>query len=367
MRAEPLLVAALGGESVPWPADAGPAFESEVFAAAVDHGVAALLASAPPVTRWPESLRLALQDARRRAAATEVIQRQALIRLLEALGRADVRCLLLKGAQLAYSHYRQPWLRPRFDTDLLIQPGERRRADAVLRGLGYGPSAQVSGTLVAHQAQYQRRDRYGLTDTVDLHWKVTNPHVFADALTFNELMAAARTVPELGECARGPSNVHALIVACVHRVAHHHDCDQLIWLYDIHLLAGAMAPGERTEFLDQACAKRLRSICGSGLARAQLQFGTQHPAGWLARLQTSGDDEAEPTAAFLRQGLRRIDILKSDLRAVRGWAPKIRLIREHLFPPAAFVRARYGSDTPLLLAYVDRILGGVGKWFRALS
>ena len=153
MRAEPLLVAALGGESVPWPADAGPAFESEVFAAAVDHGVAALLASAPPVTRWPESLRLALQDARRRAAATEVIQRQALIRLLEALGRADVRCLLLKGAQLAYSHYRQPWLRPRFDTDLLIEPGERRRADAVLRGLGYGPSTQVSGTLVAHQAQ----------------------------------------------------------------------------------------------------------------------------------------------------------------------------------------------------------------------
>jgi hypothetical protein len=59
--------------------------------------------------------------------------------------------------------------------------------------------------------------------------------------------------------------------------------------------------------------------------------------------------------------------LKSDLRAVRGWTPKIRLLREHLFPAAAFVRSRYGSDTPLLFAYIARILAGVGKWFRAAS
>jgi hypothetical protein len=363
---EPLLIAALGGESAPWPAEADRAFESAVLAAATDHGVAALLASAAIVTSWPDRVRCALQDARRFAAATEAIRRQDLIQLLAAFPQAGVRCLLLKGAQLAYTHYRQPWLRPRFDTDLLIQRDDRGRADAVLRGLGYTPSAQVSGTLISHQLQYQRHDRYGLTDTVDVHWKVTNPHVFADALTFDELVAAARAVPPLGDPARGLSDVHALILACVHRVAHHPNADKLIWLYDIHVLAGAMTPGQREEFLEQARIKRLRAICASGLERAVRYFGTAHPAAWLDRLQ-AGNDQHEPTAAFLRHDLRRVDILKSDLRAVPGWTPKLRLLREHLFPATAFVRSRYGSGTPLLFAYVARILAGVGKWFRAPS
>lgn len=367
MRAEPLLVAALRGESVPWPAHGGVALEHAVFEAAIDHGVAALLASAATATSWPRRLHLALQDARRLAAATEALQRQDLIRLLSALGQANVRCLLLKGAPLAYTHYRHPWLRPRFDTDLLIDRADRARADAVLRGLGYVPSAQVSGTLVSHQLQYQRLDRYGLADTVDLHWKVTNPHVFADTLTFDELSTAARAVPQLGDDARTLSDVHALILACVHRVAHHQNCDRLIWSFDIHLLVSAMDPRQHAEFLELACVKRLRSVCAAGLDSALCRFGTRHPAGWRDRLQTGSAGEVEPTAAFLQQRLRRIDILRSDLLAVRGWARKIRLIREHLFPPADFVRARYGSDIPVLFAYVDRILGGVGKWFRAPS
>lgn len=367
MRAEPLLVAALRGEAMPWPADADLALESAVVEAATDHHVAALLAPAATINRWPDRLQSALHDVRRLAAATEAIQRRDLIRLLAAFGDVNIGCLLLKGAQLAYTHYSQPWLRSRFDTDLLIRPSDRGRADAVLRGLGYSRSTQVSGTLVAHQLQYQRHDRYGLNDTVDLHWKVTNPHLFADALTFDELMAAARAVPQLGDRALGLSNVHALILACVHRVAHHQNSDRLIWLYDIHLLAGAMTPGERAEFLALARVKRLRSICACGLGRAQSRFGTEYPARWLDHLQTGRDDEIEPTAAFLDQGLRRIDILLSDLRAVGGWMRKIRLLREHLFPPAAFIRARYGSGTSLLFAYVNRILGGVGKWFRAPS
>jgi hypothetical protein len=367
VRAEPLLVAALGGESVPWPADAGRAFENAVFEAAIDHGVAALLASATTATTWPGRLHLALQDARRLAAATEVLERQDLMRVVSAFGQADVRCLLLKGAPLAYTHYRHPWLRPRFDTDLLVDLGERARADAVLRGLGYVPSPQVSGTLVSHQRQYQRRNRHGLADTVDLHWKVTNPHVFADTLTFDELWTPARAVPQLGGDARTLADVHALILACVHRVAHHQNYDRLIWSYDIHLLVSGMDRRQHAEFLELACVKRLRSICAAGLDSAQRRFGTRQPAGWRDRLQTGSDGEVEPTAAFLQQGLRRIDILRSDLRAVRGWTRKIRLVREHLFPPADFVRARYGSDTPMLFAYVDRILGGVGKWFRAPS
>ena len=365
MRADELLAAALRDQAAPWPADADETFATALFDEARRHGVAALVATAAAVGQWPEQLRLAFLKARRDDAAIEALRRDELRRLLTALHDEGIRCLLMKGAQLAYTHYPQPWLRPRFDTDVLIAPGDRERADAALRAIGYTPSPHVSGTLVAHQFQYQRRNQYGLADVIDLHWKVTNPHAFADVLPFDELDTAPRLIPQLGKHARGLSNVHALMLACVHRVAHHQNSDLLIWLYDIHLLATAMTPEERQQFVALARAKRLRSVCASSLDHARHQFGTYHPEGWRDRLESFG--EAEPTAEFLQHDLRRVDILLSDLRLVGGWTRKLRLLREHLVPPPAYVRARYGSHTPLVVAYVDRIVTGVGKWFRAAS
>ena len=365
MRADELLAAALRDEAAPWPAGADGAFAAALFDEARRHGVAALVATAAAVGEWPEELRLAFLKARRDDAAIEALRRDDLRRLLTALHNEGIRSLLMKGAQLAYTHYAQPWLRPRFDTDLLIAPDDRERADATLRAIGYAPSPHVSGTLVVHQFQYRRRNRYGLADVIDLHWKVTNPHVFADVLAFDELNTAARVIPQIGEHASGLSNVHALMLACVHRVAHHQNSDLLIWLYDIHLLATAMTQEERQQFAELARAKRLRSICASGLDHARHRFATYHPEGWRDRLECSGD--VEPTAEFLQHDLRRVDILLSDLRTISGWTRKLRLLREHLVPPPAYVRARYGPDMPLVFAYVDRVVTGVGKWFRAAS
>lgn len=366
MPPEALLIAALRGEAPPWPAGGGAALETALLEAAHEHGVSALLASIPAVGQWPGTLQGAFRDFRRDEAVVESLRRESLQRLVDAFGQAEVRFLVIKGAQLAYTHYAQPWLRPRFDTDLLVPVADRERADAVLRGLGYEPAIQVGGSLVSHQLQYERRDRHGCADVVDLHWKVANPHLFAGALTFDELAAAAQPIPLLGDDAYGPSNVHALILACVHRVAHHRNSDLLIWLYDIHVLADSLSVEERVTFLELTRRKHLRSICAAGLDHARLRFGTPDPDGWFDQLRLS-DGEIEPTAAFLQQGRRRVDILWSDLRAVGGWSRKMRLLREHLFPPAAYMRARYGHDTPLLVAYADRVVTGVGRWFRAPS
>ena len=367
MRPEELLAAALRGEAAPWHADARDASESTLLDAARQHGVTALVASSAAADCWPGTIQCALRAGRRDEAVREAVKRDDLCRLQAAFEQAGVHSLLVKGAQLAYTHYPQPWLRPRFDTDVLVAPDDRLRADGALRALGYMPSHQVTGSVVAHQLQYQRHDRYGFADTIDLHWKVTNPHVFADVLTFDELAAAARPIPALGPHARGPSSVHALLLACVHRVAHHQNSDLLIWLYDIHLLFGALDADEREEFLEVARIKRLRSVCASGLDSAARWLGTRLPEAYRDRLETGVDEEREPSAAFLQPGMRRVDILRSDLRAVGGWRRKVRLIREHLFPPAAYVRARYGPNTPLVFAYLDRVLTGVGKWFRAPS
>ena len=89
---------------------------------------------------------------------------------------------------------------------------------------------------------------------------------------------------------------------------------------------------------------------------------------WIDRLQNTAAPD-EPTAAFLRTDLKKIDVLVSDLRTLDSWRQRIALIREHLFPPVAYMRQAYGVTNPVLLpfTYVIRAITGVAKWFRANS
>ena len=212
-RLDTLALAALRHEHAPWPDAAGVEVEHTFLEAVADHGVTALLSSAPALDFWPDGIRSAIRDATRFEIAVEAIRRQELAGLLADLASAGVRGLLLKGAHLAYSHYPHPWLRPRLDTDLLVSPRDRENADRLLRAAGYRPGTAFGGEFVTHQFQYRRTNRYGLEDIIDLHWKIANPHVFADALRFEELHAESIGIDALGPDARGVSPAHALIIA----------------------------------------------------------------------------------------------------------------------------------------------------------
>ncbi len=361
---ERLIEAALRGEAVRWPASPPPGLDTAVIDSADDHGVAPLLATVPSVASWPPPVRSSFTSAHRFEAACEIARREALVGVLTQFARAGIRSLLLKGAQLAYTHYRRPWLRPRLDTDLLVAPGDRSRANEVLQTMGYRPGTHFGGELVTHQRLLERDTPNAWIDVLDLHWKIANPHVFADALTFEELDRDAVPIAGLGPNARGLSDVHAFVLACIHRVAHHRNSERLIWLYDIHLLARGMGAERRAQAAELATATRLRSVCESGLATALARFPAPVQDGWLAPLEATGAGGREPSAAFLRSGWRPIDTLDSDLRALGGWKAKSTLIREHLFPPVAYIRRAYDVSSPALvsLAYVHRIATGAGRW-----
>ena len=55
-----------------------------------------------------------------------------------------------------------------------------------------------------------------------------------------------------------------------------------------------------------------------------------------------------------------------DLQALPNWGARVRLIREHVLPSAAYMRAKYGvrSNAALPALYVWRVLCGLPKWFR---
>jgi hypothetical protein len=336
-----------------------------VCRAAHHHGVLPLLADRIP--SWPalpESFTSRFRDDASRHLAADLGREAELRRCLTDLDRAGIPALVMKGAHLAYRYYSRPDLRPRIDTDLLVTPDRRDDIDRILIAAGYARRPEMSGELVTSQAMYVKRQGDAVLHAVDVHWRVANPQVFAGVLTFDELSRDAETLPELGSTARGLSPVHALLMACVHRVAHHYDDDCLIWLYDIHLIASDLSADEWRGFLTLARDRSVVAVCRQGLATAREAFGTTWPALVVAEWTGQQPLGSEPTAAYLAGDRSLAEHLWIDLRALPSWSRRWQLIKEQVFPPARYMRDVYApaSAAPLPVLYTRRVLHGARKW-----
>jgi len=332
---------------------------------ALYHGVVPALAERlRALDDAPADVTEAARVEARRALALDAIRDRELRELISALTARGLRALLMKGAHLAYSHYERPDLRTRADTDLLIAASDRDAIFATLEARGYQRPTHVAGTLVMYQAIFTKGDPDQLAHVVDVHWRVANPQVFADLLTYDELAATAVPVPALGPGAWGPSEPHALLLACVHRVAHHYGADLMHWLYDIHLIASRMTEAEWKVFVALAEERGVASICWQSLADAASDFGTALPALVVAAPHLAHPDVEARTSAFLRGERRHIEQVVSDLRALPTWRDRVRLMTQHVFPSAAYMRTQYApaSSAPLPVLYVRRALHGARKW-----
>ena len=360
MNTTALLSAALSGDPAStsalerWPIDA-------VKDAARRHGVLPLLADR--VGGSSARLREALGADAAGEVAADLFREAELRRVLDGFAAAGVAALVIKGAALAYTHYERPDLRARDDSDLLIQPDGQPAAHGVLGALGYRRGQHVAGELVSAQAAYTKRLDGATVHTIDLHWRIANPHVFTHVLTFEELRRDAVPVAGLGASAFAPSAPYALFLACVHRVAHHRDADLLIWVYDIHLLASRLTPAEWRTFLALAIERDMATICRQGLTRAAAAFNTIIPDAVSGALQLR-PGRREASAAFLTPERAQFATLLSDLRTLRSWRERRRLVREHLLPSSSYMRETYApsSRAPLAVLYFWRALRGAWRW-----
>jgi hypothetical protein len=134
---------------------------------------------------------------------------------------------------------------------------------------------------------------------------------FSRILPWERLAAEARPCAAFDTGATVLSPPHALLLACLHRVAHHFDPPTLIWVYDIHLLASSMSEDETARFVRLAVDGGLAAICARGLGLAQHHFRTTLPAAF-DHLVPAGD---EPLAAYMDQGFRPV-VARTPLSAV---------------------------------------------------
>ena len=333
------------------------------------HGVAPLayraLHDRGRLAELPGVVGDALARAAREAALLESLRRDDAETVLGELAAAGVRPLVYKGAAVAYSHYPEPWLRWRADTDLLVAEDDRAAASRVFERLGFVRTVRPSGRLVTNQSTYAAARR-GARTIYDVHWKIADPIAFADLLRYETLDARAVALPALAPVARRLSDVDAIAVACIHRVAHHNDAETLADLYDLALLARGLAADGWQRLVTLASAVRIRRVCARGLTLAADLFDVRVPDQVRHALAEGG--EAEATSAYLGGRLRRIDLLRSDLQALGGWRARLTLLREHVLPAPAYILDYYGRRQPLLLPalYLHRILRGAGDWFRPI-
>jgi len=293
---------------------------------------------------------------------SDAVQVRELVSVLRALEDEGAIPLVFKGAALAHTHYAESWRRPHADADVLIAPESRERVFAVLRRLGYEHLTFISGDLVMYQAPFERVDHLGIDHLLDIHWRIANPQVVSQVLTHDELVARRVMVRVQDYAMRVPSAVDSLLIACVHRAVHHPDVEQRYWIEDIHRLASGFGRSEWETFTARAADRSVRTICFQGLKRAEALFQTAVPPEVLTAL-SAGPSEA--SAVFVRNGLRPVDRLVADARAL-GLVGSARLLREHVLPPAHYMQAKYGVTSRAWLPafYVSRVLNGIRKWWR---
>jgi hypothetical protein len=277
-------------------------------------------------------------------------------RVLDGLHEAGVPALLVKGAHVEWTCYAHPHQRERSDTDLLVRDSDVAAVGAVLTSAGYEPAVQPGGRVAVTQRTWLRTDAAGVDHAIDLHWRLSNVQIFRSCLDWDELWSSRVSIPPLGPHAYGPSLEPALILACIHRLAHHARSPRQVWLDDIDLLCGLLDEKQWSTLTALACSRGLGGAVAVSLHDASAACGTTVPARVLRDLQAPGATSLE-VARFIARPRTRLGVAFSDWRQL-SVRDRLTFIRDHVLPPPSYIRDRYAVTSVPAIAwmYMHRIL-----------
>jgi hypothetical protein len=303
---------------------------------------------------------------RRRLALREGVAHGELVRVTSAFASAGIRAAILKGSALAYTHYAEPWCRPRIDLDLLVPRAARDRARELMRALGYHEGRPMSSRWLMQQDAWKRHAVAGVPLDCDVHFELTNRQFFAAKLAAADLLDRAVPAPFAGAGATQLDPVDALIYSCVHRVAHHSHEARLIWHADIARQGAALAPDSVARFVERARAAGLASIAAQELRIAGALWNERKGAlapEVVRDLSQAG--RGESAAKFLSGPRGPAGDLWLDLQALPRWRDRAGLAAELLFPSREYMLRQPGvTPRNLVWRYVRRYVDWPRRWFR---
>ncbi len=188
----------------------------------------------------PPEARAALQAAQRTRAAKNLLAARQLAAVLDALGRAGIVAIPLKGVALAEALYGDPAARAVSDLDVLVPRRDVARAFEVLLGRGYQHGEDVAVGPAEIEALLDSNMEYSFLPPepdgllrLELHWDVAW-RWRGDGAALADLWGAARPGTYRGAPAFTMSPEWRVLYLCVH--AARHRWGRLKWLVDVHEL-----------------------------------------------------------------------------------------------------------------------------------
>lgn len=332
------------------------------------HGIALLLANgATELANWPNDLVQALQEQARLQAIWEADHSAAIANLINALQKASITAIIMKGTALAYSVHRDPAVRRRGDTDLLIETSQRNHVRRVFGESGF----KLAGEQRPLQETWNLEAPSGFIHQVDLHWAASSSFAISAAIERDHLRDRKEALPRLSPIAVSAGPIDTFIQICINRSGHSvfgynagdrklMDGDRLIWAVDLHLLAAGFSESDIADLI--AIAERWgasRSVA-SGIAFARRVTGVQFPESIEPQLsqgvpRNDISDYFEAGSAYLR--------FKKDFVNARGVRAKLAFAWHQTFPGREFMGERYPHQRgwPMAALYVRRLLDGATK------
>jgi hypothetical protein len=323
------------------------------------------LAAGLPDAVVPGPARERLACDARAGRARHLVMTAELGRVLRRCRAAGLPVIVLKGPALAETVYPEPALRPFSDLDLLVRPADRLAMDVLLRDLGHRRLADEHTWEfdIAWDGATLYEAPAGVH--VDLHWSLLTEPRFAwspgaQAGVWERavpLTVAGETALQLGR--------EDLVLHLATHLAVHHSLAGTLRYWDLALVLERWgADLDWPVLLARIADWRVRRAVFFALRGAHGLFDAPVPPAVLAALRPRGP-RAAALAALLRAvapaRLPRLEYLLTLLLADR--ARDLRgALRQALWPPAAWLQARYRLDTgsrlALYLTHVRR-LGGL--------
>lgn len=310
-----------------------------------------------------------LQSYLRVATAREALRtkvcREMHAGVLQALDRAGLPAIALKGGALADTAYETPVERHCHAIHLLVRPDAMRGIDRVVRACGFRPTRLVEARPGARRG-FRHEDGLPLVVNAGLY----DPPIYRDDP--DALWSASTPATIAGVSARVPAPTHHLIYVLA-SAYHERERGHLRWACDGWLLIHGRTAIDWNEFVRKVQGSRLELPVDTMLRYLAVRLGAPVPGQAIASLDDRAEQARRPAleAAFSGAVVGVSSFREMWFRRVRSRAGRSLLLRFLFLPSADYLLYRFGPGArawgPLRHAYRPLAYVAQRLWWRALG
>lgn len=316
----------------------------------------------------PHSIEAQLRLAYYQNARRNVLLFRELETVLKALGAAQLPVIVLKGAALAHTVYKNPAVRPMCDLDLLVKKADMPAALRCCEALGYqaGDKEAHPGDTLAYENELLLRKPGALEAVLELHWSLFDSPYYQSRLPMNWFWETTQPIT-FENLSTQTLGVEAQVLHLCGHLALHHGPGGLanwLWLYDIAALITNKQQLNWDLLLSRAQTLNLVLSLQYVLEAIADLLNPPYLKTHLVevqRLQPSAE-EARVFSWLTAEHRPVLQRFVADLASIPGWPARLAYAWHSIFPSTSYMRSRYHIAHGILLPLYYPYRWWLGIW-----